>query len=194
MKTFVKILILPIIILMMSSCTDQERFEFLERENVDLLKENSVLISENDSLYRVLNYLFQNNLIKELPKQTGILNGRIEIVNIETGFDPYNIDRIWLPCVTISFKNTSDNDIDELVSSKAVFIDNKTGEQIGSGNGVISGSIPLVSGAIKRVVLKSDVGWGALFEDLNVSAHIYVKGERVRTIRIENVEQNTKTW
>ena len=118
-----------------------------------------------------------------------ISNGRISIEQIETGFDPYhNSSSLWLPCVTLKFKNISNNDINDYVEVKAIFIDNAKVEQIGSEFHYLASPEELfLNGTTKQLSLSCSFGWSAV-QNQSVTAKVYVNDELIKTLNIEKRE------
>lgn len=117
---------------------------------------------------------------------------KISIDQIQTGFDPYNPDNLWLPTVAIEFKNNSDEDIKESAKVTAIFVDKIKGEQMATDFEYLSsdfGSDIFLGGTKKQITLKSTVGWYAV-QSQNVIAKIYLNDSLIKTVKINNQEFN----
>jgi len=182
MKSLVTLLFFGLIL----SCSNQ-------KGSVDSLR------AENDSLRNLLLVYQQKELQekqnakeafeKEKKSSEGIiLNGQIKVVKTASGFNPYNSDNLWLPEITIMFKNISGSNIKDLIQVKGIFINNSTGEQISEATDFLcSSSGPFIKGTQKQISLKSSVGWTAGVNH-NVSVIIYIEDEEFKTIKIKNRE------
>jgi hypothetical protein len=127
---------------------------------------------------------------KEKANSKGLIYfGKISIVEIETGFDPYhNSSDLWLPCVAIKFKNISNQDINDLIKVTTIFIDNSEGEQIGTDyNYLTSKTEMLICGTTKQMRFSGSTGWYGI-QNQNVTAKIYIEDELVKSLKVNNKE------
>ncbi|MDD3773116.1 MAG: hypothetical protein PHC38_10745, partial [Weeksellaceae bacterium] len=131
----------------------------------------------------------QVEIIKQKNQSQGLLyNGSIKVVTTKTGFDPYNNDKLWLPCITLMFENVSNNTIDEMIEIKAIFIDNSKKEQLSEDYQLLTtSSRPFISQTKKQITLKSNVGW-YFVDKQDVSVHIFVDNVKYKTYKIKNEE------
>lgn len=146
------------------------------------------LLAENDSLKRLLDP--DNPQSQEQNDKDQLLyNKRISIIEIKTGFNPYNnSEGLWLPCVAIKFKNVSKRDIKEMINISVIFIDNSSNEQIGTGNDFLALSNDyFLSGASKQCNFSSSIGWNGV-NDQDVTAKIYFNDELIKTLKVDNME------
>lgn len=160
-----------------------------KEQNIQETPEYKKLSAENDSLKKVLGtFMKEQQKIKASSKGLAY-NGQISIVKIETGFDPYhNSSNLWLPCVTIKFKNISNEDIKDFVNVTAIFIDNAKEEQIGTDYVYLATSSRLLlSGTTKQISLSSSIGWYTL-QNQSVTVKIYVNDDLVKTLSVERKE------
>ena len=199
-----KISILFVLILMLfASCSnpaDKKRIKELEEENALLDSIKNELLNENKTLKEELSKFekekaaaieAEKERIEKLRKvsQGLILNDKVQIVTAQTGFDPYhNTDNLWLPAITLMFKNISNDDITDFIEIRAVFIDNSSGEQLSEDfDFLCTNSRPLVSGTKKQITLESSVGW-YFVKNQNVSVKISINKEPFKTYKIINRE------
>lgn len=185
------IILVMLFAIIITSCQNNNK-----PQDVKETPEYRQLLAENDSLKKMLEPII-NQQQKEKANSKGIVyNGKISIIKIETGFDPYhNSSNLWLPCVAIKFKNISSQDISKLILVSAIFIDNSKGEQIGSSEiSLVSSSDMFISGTTKQINLSSSIGWYAV-QNQDVSVKIYMedysnnsKKELVQTLKISNAE------
>jgi hypothetical protein len=147
------------------------------------------LVIENDSL--------KKELAKSIPKQkkevvnneSDSLIKKIVIVKIATGYDPKLVSSNFSPCVSIKFKNLSNNDIKENVKVTAIFIDNDKGEQFGTKTKYfISPSEPLLSNMTKHVGLICPVGMTCCMDNFNISVKVYVNDNLIQTLKVTPYE------
>jgi hypothetical protein len=97
-----------------------------------------------------------------------------------------NSDGLFLPAITIEFKNNSSEDLNTQVELKYVFINKKTSEQIYENTRIFAASyLTLVGGLTKQITESSDMGWYAL-KDQEVSVRIYVNDTFWKEFSIEN--------
>ncbi len=191
------------ILLFAVSCTnsaDKKKIKELETENAILDSIKTELLTENEMLKENLSK-YENEKAKEVrvekerleklkkASQGLILNDKVQVVTIKTGFDPYhNKDNLWLPAITLMFKNISKGDINEFIKVRAVFINNSSGEQLAEDYEYLcTGSRPLVSGVKKQITLQSSVGWYAV-QNQNASVKISIEDDAFKTYKIKNRE------
>lgn len=177
-----------IVALMMSCSPNNELQEQLSAENESLKIENQNLKQEIANLRETLRpYLEQQE--KEKKNSKGLIyNDQISMTKIETGFNPYNSQGLWLPTVSIMFKNISSRDITKHIKITVIFINNLKGEQIDTDfQYLITPSKIFISGTTQQLSFKSSVGW-YLIKDQDVTARIYVDDELVQTVKVANRE------
>jgi hypothetical protein len=177
--------LLVVLLFECSSPKDRETITTLQIEN-DSLKNLLTKYQEHDLQNKQKN---KDAFDKEKKNSLGlVLNDQIKVVKMDSGFDPYNDDHLWLPEVTIMFKNITDKNIKALVEVKAIFINNTSGEQLGEAMDYLcSDSRPFIKGTQKQISLKSSVGWTAGVSH-NVSVIIYVGDDEFKTVKIKNKE------
>lgn len=160
-----------------------------KQHNIKETHEYRQLLAENDSLKKLLKPIIEQQQEDEANSLGLIMNGKISIVQIETGYDPYhNNSNLWLPCVTIKFKNISNQNITDFKQITAVFIDNSKGEQIGSSTEYLSAKPSVfVSGTSKQINFYSSTGWYAI-PDHDIIAKIFIGEELITTYNIEKKE------
>jgi len=196
--------ILPLVLIFaVSACTnpsDRKKIDELESKVAQLDSLKNELLAENEMLKENLlqyeseqaekNRIEKERLEKLRKTSQGlILNDKVQVVTVKTGFDPYhNYDNLWLPTIAIMFQNISERDIIDFIKVRAVFIDNKTGEQIAEDHLYLcTSSRPFVSGTKKQISLKSSVGWYAV-KNQNVSVKISIEDDAFKTYKVKNAE------
>lgn len=174
----INFLLLVVISLIITSC------EFSSSERAHYKK----LITENDSLRKALEpYDKQREEIISNSKGL-ILNGKISIQSIETGFYVSYSGGIFRPTIAMKFVNISGRDIKESVQIKGIFIDNKTGEQLDDDSAyLISYGDLFINGANKQIKLECSLGWYFL-SDQDVSVRLYINDNILQTMKIKNEE------
>jgi len=174
----INFLLLVVISLIITSC------EFSSSERAHYKK----LIAENDSLRKALEpYDKQREEIISNSKGL-ILNGKISIQSIETGFYVSYSGGIFRPIIAMKFVNISGRDIKESVQIKGIFIDNKTGEQLDDDSAyLISYGDLFINGANKQIKLECSLGWNFLSEQ-DVSVRLYINDNILQTMKIKNEE------
>lgn len=189
MKRILHLFSLGLILASISSCSpNNDQQEQLSAENESLKIENQNLKQEIVALRETLKpYLEQQE--KEKKDSKGLIyNDQISITKIETGYNPYNSQRLWLPTVSIMFKNISNRDITKSLKITVIFIDNLKGEQIDTDyQYLISSSKIFISGTTQQLSFRSSAGW-YWTKGLDVTARIYVDDELVQTIKVINRE------
>lgn len=164
------------------------------------------LISENDSLRAELAYVAQLNekiyqereAVKEelnsLKKRYNIRTSdedplgkyNLTLTRSKTGYVYSNFNALFLPAITLEFKNTANIDLTERVFFKYIFINKVTGEQLYEGTETLSDSYkPLAGGLVKQITKRSEVGWSAI-RDQKVSVRLYVRDQFWKEFSIEN--------
>lgn len=181
-----KILIIGLMLLAIAITSCQNK---LKPQDVKETPEYKQLLAENDSLKKMLAPIINQQQREKANSKGLVFNGKISIVKIETGFDPYhNSSNLWLPCVAIKFKNISNQDINDFIKVTTIFIDNSEGEQIGTDYSYLTTeSKMLINGTTKQMKFSSSTGWYAV-QNQNVTAKIYVDDELVKTLKVENRE------
>lgn len=159
------------------------------------IKELSNKVAKLDSINNILLYEkehkadIEKQRLDSLKKMSQglVLNGRIQVVNFATGFDPdHNNDGLWLPCVTLMFKNVSNDDLISFIKVRAVFINNTTSEQISEDYEFLcTDSRPFLSATKKQITLESKIGWYAI-QNQDVSVRISIEKEQFKTYKIAN--------
>lgn len=111
---------------------------------------------------------------------------QFEIKSIETGFMANNL---WHPSVKIEIQNITNNDIKDFIEVTAIFVNAKTGEQIGTKSSYISSKMkPFLSGLKKKKVLFPNIGFKGTITNLDITAKIYIEDELIDDVNINNVE------
>lgn len=185
------------------SCTnpaDKKKIKKLETKVAVLNSLTSELLAENDMLKENLSEYenekagaikAEKERLEKLKKasQGLILDDKIQVVTVKTGFDPYhNTDNLWLPAITLMFKNISKGDINDFIEVRAVFINNTSGEQLAEDYEYLcTNSRPLITGTKKQITLQSSVGWYAV-QNQNVSVKISIEDDPFKTYKIKNRE------
>jgi len=117
-----------------------------------------------------------------------VLSGRITIEKFVTGYNSYHIRSSFLPTITLKLKNIGNKDLTEHITISAVFLDNKTGEQLDTDYQTISSSTQrFVSSATMQIQIRSSVGWHYLSEQ-DVSVKLYINDKYLKTVKIDNRE------
>ena len=131
--------------------------------------------------------------IQQMKQDAAQQRAAVSIQNVITGMEPFTIyDLTWYPCVAITFKNNSNEDITQGIEISAIFIDNIKGEQLGSARGFLSGSDDVfVAGATKQITLKGGTSWFKN-DNRNITARIYINDyingtQLIDTVNIKNV-------
>lgn len=107
----------------------------------------------------------------------------VKIVGVKTGFYAGNL---WYPSIIVEFKNDSEEDLKEYISSKAIFINSTTNEQIGVHTKYISTSRDFfLSGTTLRKQFKSDSGYRGSFSGLEIIVKFYLEDELIETYIIK---------
>ena len=194
------LLLLVIILVGCSSPEDKKKIKELEVEVLQLDSLKNELISENEELKeRVMSFENIEAEANEKEKirldklrqssQGLVLDGKVQVVTVKTGFDPYhNSSDLFLPAISLMFKNISKTDINDFIKVRAVFIDNSNGEQIGEDYTYLStSSKPFSVGTKKQITLKSSVG-GSFVQKQNVSVKISIEDDAFKSFKIKNRE------
>ena len=123
--------ILPLVLIFaVSACTnpsDRKKIDELESKVAQLDSLKNELLAENEMLKENLlqyeseqaekNRIEKERLEKLRKTSQGlILNDKVQVVTVKTGFDPYhNYDNLWLPTIAIMFQNISERDIIDFI-------------------------------------------------------------------------------
>lgn len=174
MKTFLQIVIILVLVVCISYASYKTEFfglgKRVEKDTINI--ENSNITDAKD----------------QETEENSVL-GKLKVVEVQTGFNPYaNSDGLFLPCVAIKFENTSKDDIKDYIKVNAVFIDNKTKEQIDTQFKTLTSEInPLTRGTFKQIKLESSTGWAAI-QNQDVIVNIYLEGELIKSLKVVNME------
>lgn len=146
------------------------------------------LQKENDSLRKVL-APYDKQREENISNSSGlILNGKISIQAIETGYVASYYGGIFCPTVSMKFLNIAGSDLKETIKIKGIFIDNKTGEQLDDDYAyVINYGDIFLSGANKQIKIECSVGW-YIIGNQDVSVKLYVNDKILQTMKIKNEE------
>jgi FtsZ-binding cell division protein ZapB len=194
-------------IFLLSSC-NMDSFDIGKNsETIDSLRiENAALKAKNDSLKAELAYVAKLNqkiykereTVKEelnsLKKKYNIRssegdplgNYNLKLTRAKTGYVYSNYDALFLPAITLEFKNTANIDLTQRVYLKYIFINKATGEQLYEGTKEYSDSYnPVAGGLVKQITKRSEVGWSAI-RNQKVSVRVYVRDQFWKEFNIEN--------
>jgi len=178
---YISIIILTISI-SCSSAEDKKRITELEEQ-----------IEKNDTRKNKIALVKQKHLEEEqklLEEKKEILSS-IEVIKVMTGFDPYYSQQqgLWLPTITLMFKNTSSSEISDYIKVKAIFIDNSSGEQISDRSRYIcTGTESILGGMKKQIPLRSKTGWYNGIGSKNISVKVYIEDDFFKSYKIKNEE------
>lgn len=167
------------------------------------------LTKQNDSLKKVLDSISKLKSVETINIQDGTgsekssgvsqkpnkentttqniyYDGKIELVSCNSG---YRHIGMFVPTVSLQFKNISQDDIIKYVGVNVVYIDNKKDEQIGSIQRHLCGWTTKLFAAGTKMTLNFDntKGWNSL-NDQDVTAKIYFGDDLIKTIKVENSE------
>jgi hypothetical protein len=183
-------IILLAVLLVMLSCNSKNlpdlktKYDGLKREYFKELK-------INDSLIQVLNSLKKEyGLDKQVIDESEKLLSRykLALTRVKTGYYVSEFENLFLPAITLEFRNLSQNDFQDNVVLDVYFINNKTGEQISTDyNFFANSSTVLMGGLTKQVTLKSKIGWNVIPKQ-DISVRLYINNQFFKLYKIENTE------
>lgn len=198
----IRILFIALLTILISCSSPSDKQKILDlKEKVAVLDSIKLeLISENENLKRNL-LIYEDEKARETKEEKArleklkkvsqglVLDDKVQVVTVKTGYDPYhNMDNLFLPAITLMFKNISNSDISDYIKVRAVFINNTSGEQIAEDYEYLcTNSAPLIAGIKKQITLQSSVGWYAL-RNQNVSVKISIEDDPFKTYKIKNRE------
>ena len=119
---------------------------------------------------------------------------KLELVEYKTGFYEYkdfnSYQLYYQPMVIMKWKNISAEPITERIEFKAIFIDNKKGEEWDEASDYFQGysDAPLQAGISRQSSLKSSVGYTNIYGIINtdISCQIIINKQLYKTIKIED--------
>lgn len=188
-----KIFILSVLIVM-SSCNSQNsrlKSPNFQAEFDSLKSTNETLVLKNDSLMNALNTIKKKyGLDKPVNNESDklLLNFKLGLTKVKTGYIVSDYENLFLPAVTLEFKNLSQNDLEDDVTLDAYFINNNTGEQLSTDfNFFTDKHTVLMGGMSKQVTLNSKIGWSAI-QKQDISVRLYINKQFFKLYKIENTE------
>lgn len=127
---------------------------------------------------------------KKQNEETAIENknifDKIQVSTVSTGF---KATTLWMPAIEVKVKNISNQDLQEYIKLKAVFIDTDNNEQLGVKVRYISTSSEMfVNGTVKKELLMPGKGFRGSFIKLNLSVKLYLEDHFIKTYKIVNKE------
>lgn len=182
------------VLLSMYSCNSQNsalKSPDLQAKFDSLQYENKILAQKNDSLTSVLSsFKKKNGLDKQINDESDkvLLKYKLALTRAKTGYFVSDYENLFLPAITLEFKNLSQDDSKDDVLLDVYFINNKTGEQFSTDyNFFIDSHKILMGGLTKQVTLKSKIGWNAI-QTQNISVRLYINNQFFKQYKIENTE------
>ncbi len=113
---------------------------------------------------------------------------KLELSRAKTGYIHSNYDALFLPAITLEFRNISNLDLTDRIVIKFVFINNKKSEQLYESTVVYCEKYrPLVGGLVKQVAIRSGIGWMSV-QNQNVSVRLYINDDFWKQYKIKNIE------
>lgn len=182
-----------LLLIVMCSCNSQNselKTPNLQAELDSLKNNNKILTYKNDSLREALNKIKKEfGLDKQSTDESDILlKYKLALTRVKTGYFVSEYENLFLPAITLEFKNLSQNDSKDKVLLDAYFVDNKTGEQLSKDfNFLIDSYKILMGGLTKQVTLKSKIGWNAI-QTQNISVRLYINNQFFKQYKIENTD------
>lgn len=182
------------VMILMSSCNSQNsglKSSNFQEEFDSLKKTNKTLVLKNDSLLKVLNsikkeYGPDKQVTDESEKL--LLAYKLQLTRDKTGYIASEYENLFLPAITLEFKNLTQNDISENITLDVYFINEITGEQISKDYSFfLDEHSKLMGGLTKQVTLKSSIGWSAV-KNQKVSARLYLNDQFIRVFQIPPTE------
>jgi len=159
-------------------------------------KPNGITKAFDENGVQILEAIFENGtVIKEYEFENGkkIIPAieKLELIELKTGYRTYLYSLDIHPMVHTRWKNISDALLSEIIEITAVFIDNKTGQELGQTSRFLQGSqeVPLQTGLWREVNLTSQytTRWGRMRDnELDIYCHIYINKQLYGTLKIEN--------
>jgi hypothetical protein len=178
----------------MSSCNSQNsrlKSPNFQAEFDSLKSTNETLVLKNDSLMNALNTIKKKyGLDKPVNNESDklLLNFKLGLTKVKTGYIVSDYENLFLPAVTLEFKNLSQNDLEDDVTLDAYFINNNTGEQLSTDfNFFTDKHTVLMGGMSKQVTLNSKIGWSAI-QKQDISVRLYINKQFFKLYKIENTE------
>lgn len=168
-----------------------DEIAYLKAVNDSLKAELAYVAELNENIYQEREAVKQE--LSSLKKKYNIRSQdgdpltplNLSMTRSKTGYLWMNSDGLFLPAITIEFKNTSSEDLNTQVVLKYVFINKKTSEQIYENTRIFASSYEtLVGGLTKQITESSDMGWYAL-KDQEVSVRIYINDTFWKEFSIE---------
>lgn len=119
------------------------------------------------------------------------ITSKIKLEKVNTGY--YTGDRIWAPCVVLTFKNVSNQDItdDDYTAIEVVFFNETENEQLSAVKKYLIGvatNTRLSAGNTRKIHFTSDLGWTKIPFGTKIVAKIYVEKTFIKTVDINEFE------
>jgi hypothetical protein len=162
----------------------KQRADSLEVENRSLRK-------ENDSLIAIINHQNKEQSLNKPKAEENkelLINNKLQISRIKTGYIASVYENLFLPAITLEFKNVSQNDFNESIKLDVYFIDQNSGEQMSKAYNFFTDKHSIIMvGMTKQVTLQSSIGWSAI-KDQKVQARLYINDKFYKAYKITNSE------
>lgn len=183
-----------VVLIIMSSCNSQNsglKSSNLQDEFETLKTNYKKLVFKNDSLVNALNIIKKEyGLDRQVNDESDkiLLKYKLELKRVKAGYLASDYENLFLPAITLEFKNLSQNDLSERITFHFAFINNTTGEQLYDNIQSFTGPYEvLIGGLTKKVTMKSIIGWSAI-QKQNVSVRLYINDQFYKQYKIENTE------
>jgi len=161
-------------------------------DNEELLKNiSAVLDNKYNDDYELLKSVIttESTTGKSGTGTKGNMLEKIDLEKVNTGY--YTGGGIWAPCVVLTFKNISDEDITNQVGVEVVFFDETEKEQLSAKTKYLVGVVTntrLATGNSRKIDFSSELGWNKIPDNKKISAKIYVDKALVKTVPINDFE------
>ena len=146
---------------------------------------NENIYQEREAALKELNALKKKYKIGSSSSSNPLAKYNLELTRSKTGYVYSTPDALFLPAITLEFRNKTNVDLTDRVYFKYIFINKKTGEQLHESSETLTNSYsPLAGGLVKQITKRSEVGWYAV-KGQEVSVRVYIRDTFWKEFKIE---------
>ena len=157
----------------------------LLQELVYVAQLNENIYQEREAALKELNALKKKYKIGSSSSSNPLAKYNLELTRSKTGYVYSTPDALFLPAITLEFRNKTNVDLNERVYFKYLFVNKKTGEQLHESMETFCDSYSsLAGGLVKQITERSEVGWYAI-RDQDVSVRVYIRDVFWKEFQIE---------